>query len=830
MAKRGVSIATHMLNDFNSEGVKDILDKKEWMENPKLSFRLLTTQKDVEEYIDFLIENKICALDLETTGLNTRLNEDGRSASTIVGICMASSAMEGVYVPVAHVDREYNVAESFMIEQLRRLCANCVCIYHNFKYDGQILWNYGIYITDENMYEDTMLMAAVEDSSRKQKGLKPLSEMLLKRPMLSIDGLGVLTNNKKVVSFDMVPPARALYYGAPDAMNSFGLYKLFKYRLDNQDPTGRSGPWAIYKVEKRCTFVTMEMERNYVRIDIPYLKQKREEVITKLKTLKSSMYDIAGREFDIDSPKQLGELLFNELKYVYPIKDKTASGQYMTGGEILEKIQDKYPIVDLIMKHRKLEKILGTYIENFIKNADSNNEVKFQLNQVRAETGRFNSTGGGGLLVDGYSGVNCQNIPAPNDDNPDAINLRRALLAHAGFKIVTIDYSGEELRIAANLSREPMWIKEFLEGTGDLHTLTTKAILRKDKISKKERKLGKTINFLTMYGGGPAGFAAQAKITIDTAKKMIINFFTAYKGLNNWITEESKRCRKRGYSSTALGRRRPLTEYYTNEDRRIQAKGDRLAINSQIQGCGSDIIKIALFRVWKWIHENGFEDDVKIIMPIHDEIVFEIKEDKLDFYIPELCELMVIRDIVDKLGWPVPFEVDAEYGDTLSITNDYWKEKRAKKKEEGPTVESKQDTTVSDPVYNETPVKGKEDEEEKKSIFPQSAREIVSENKGDQGLVPLVAKEFVALDEIELKEKLSERIDNEGYFIYSINNDAISAKQVGVILHVLKMSKGIFEGPKFKICLVTKKGEVLFRSKHEFCIDAFVMACLLYNI
>lgn len=1033
-------IAIGLMDDFVPSLVKTLLDLRPWMKDK--TFRLLTKRRDVEEYIDSLIESGLCALDLETTSLNTRTSK-GTPVTKIVGVCLSGNPDEGIYIPMGHDDTEYNLPLDFMLAQLKKLCASCRCIFHNFKFDGEMLRGYGIYIEDEDMYEDTLLMAAVENASRKSKGLKELSEGLLDRPMIEIHELGISARKKNFVAFEMVPPQKAVYYGGSDGMNTFALYQYLKESMDKQDPNGNSGPWVIYKIEKRCQFVTMEMERNMVKVDLDYLKETHEMVAAKMDLMVKQIYEIVGHKFDINSPKQLGTVLFDELKIRYPEKEKTASGQYQTSESVLVKMQKDYPIVDKILAYRGLMKVQRTYIENLINNVDENKEAKFKLNQVQADTGRFSASGGKGIEEDGYCGVNCQNIPTYDPRDPNSVDLRKAIIARPGCKIVTIDYSGEELRIATNFSREPKWVQEFLHGSADLHTITAKIIYKKPVVSKQERGVGKcvakgtliatktgwvpiemlkpgdevithtgalrkidnvhdmgvkmgkmiktksgheitcglnhrflntsdewvraedlkpgdkiktvscenmdpdeyprlnfnfwakgednnisdalpyvesnffwgkllgylmgdghihpnyaevicsedcpdvkedivktvkklglpcsavlkkrkdkpdhykalwninvgstifsrfcktigfrgrrgkisrvpdwifrapktvmrgflqamfetdgtvdkssvsvctkdkqlagdillmltsfgikayicekpskkykriyyqvqfgklgaiefekkigfigvvkkeklsvltskphhpgtpkeqiwetevksvepldsvelydltvsddhtyvaqglvthnTLNFLTMYGGGAEGFAQQAKIPYEIAKKMIFNFFSEYKGLKGWIAAEIKRSRKRGYSITAFGRRRSLQEFYSAPDPKIQAKGDRCAINSAIQGSGADVIKIALYRVWKWIRDNGYQDDVKILMPIHDEIVFEIKEDKLDTYIPELTEIMTLRDLTKKLNWAVPLTVDAEYGDTLHVEYDYWVERK----------------------------------------------------------------------------------------------------------------------------------------------------------
>lgn len=1274
-----IDIATSLLDEYSDAKIQELIDLRPWMKDK--TFRLLHEHAEIEQYIDQCIEKNICALDLETTSLNTRRDADGNSVARIVGICMALDPDEGVYIPVGHRDKDYNVSERFIISQLKRLTSNCVCVYHNFKYDGQVLYNYGIVIEDYRMIEDTMVMSAIEDAGRKTKGLKPLSEHLLKRPMIEIADLGIQGLRKAVVAFDMVPPQNALYYGAPDAMNTLLLYQYFKQKIDEQDPTGKAGPWIVYGIEKRCIFVTMEMERNLAKIDRGYFQELRNRVQKNIENTKEAVFEMIGHEFDLNSPKQVGPILFEEQKIPYPEKQKTASGQYETSEAVLEKL-DKYPVVALILKYRKLTKVQGTYIDNFLKNADENDEVKFQLNQVRADTGRYTATGGKGLEVDGYCGVNCQNIPKPDEKDPEVIDLRKGIIARPGYKILSIDYSGEELRIAANFSREPKWIKEFKEGTGDIHSITARIIYGREEISKKERAIGKRLNFLTLYKGGAGGFSTAAKIPYETARRMLINFFRDYKGLKNWMDREIRICRKRGYSKTVFGRRRPLQKFYATSDKQIQAKGDRCAINSSIQGClqpherclttqgylpikeiqkrknqgeklkvwtggswadfdvlnrgeaqfakielenglsldcdtrhevltvgnngyvfkkfedidedtlvctsvpeirefgrypdktefsggkahnarnliikdqkdydfiayligtvlgdgyvrndakrekytvsigfgkekldknfeklsrgleriglkfsmvnrtigslglsyqghihsralvslleyygynfetarkkrvphrifecplsmrlsflkgyfdtdgsksaktrynfhtpnldllkdvqllawtlglasvtktlnggthrlewsdlsafekvmglpvskrkkaggkmllprflyrtayhrikedgryvyssqdrallcnlnrerrilvrtvlkllkkyeckisdiyyhyrikkktileskgdtytlcvhsdlhrfdssaiiskntGADIIKVALYKVWKWIRDNDLQDDVKILMPIHDEIVFEIKEDKLEVLTPEICKVMTLGPTIESLGWEIPLEVDAEYGDSFHVDHDFWedfsaspeKEKVDENLPETKSVEQRQENNgheggpevnngngkeslepvsketenndsggtdrIYDTTYNEGPqvyctvtvndgIKMKLTPEEQAKAALQK-----SDNGGSECLVENI--------------KTKEHLDKEGYFNYALEMDQATARRLRFIFETLtSVGKETFVGPKYKMCLLNRNGEVIYKTSEKYPVDAFLALCLSFNV
>jgi DNA polymerase-1 len=855
-------IGTYALDAFEDEAVQDILEQNEWMK--ECTFRLLTKRQEVTEYIDDAIQKGICAVDLETDSLNTRAPLSNLPTAKIVGVCLATSIYEGIYIPVSHDDTEYNVPYEFMVRELKRLAMNCNCVYHNFKYDGGVMYNHGIYNTDETMYEDTLIMSSIEDASRKNKGLKYLSEALIKRPMVEIDGLGITGNTRKVVAFNMVHPRKAVYYGGSDAMNTLALYYYFKERIDAQDPQRRAGPWAIYKVEKRCLYVTMEMERNLILIDIPYLKDIQEKLIVKSENILQGIYDIVGRKFDVNSPKQLGTILFDELKIPYPSKEKTASGQYQTSQAILEKIDTDNPVAKMLLTYRQMQKVVGTYVNNLIANADENNCCKFQMNQNRADTGRFTASGGKGLYEDGYSGVNCQNIPTYNKKDPNSVDIRKSFIAHPGKQIVTIDYSGEELRIATNLSREPNWLEEFINGEGDLHSITARAIYQKDVVAKEERGVGKTLNFLTVYGGGAGGFAQLAKIPYETAKRMQINFFKENKGLQKWIKDEAARAKKRGYSKTALGRRRPLKEFYSSPDKGIQAKGDRCAINSAVQGTGADIIKIALYRVWKWIHSDPErEKHIRILMPVHDEIVYEITETKMEDYIPELSRIMKLEDIVDKLGWDVKFEVDAEYGNSFSITHDfkdyyengeYERIQKLKQKEEGIEVEESEEeesevveegpTQVEEPVQEvkeETVITGDnntKDEDGSVENFDYSTtiKSEVDKNKiVDIDLSSIEAEPGEgATDEAAVKNPaLKDRVDARGYFNYTLENSMSESTSVkmGVVFRMLKIyDEKMFMGPCCRIKLIDKSGEVLLKTKKRFNVDAFVALCLWNEI
>jgi DNA polymerase-1 len=761
--------------DAVKDKVKHLLDVHPWMLEKK--FTMVHKRHDIEKLIESAIQAGKCALDFETEGLNTRQNEDGEPIHNIVGVCLAYNDYEGFYIPVKHVDKDdipFNADKEHLIRQLKLLIKNCVIIFHHFKYDGQVLFNHGIEITEGDRYEDTMLQAAVEDASRKSKGLKTLSETQLNRKMIEIRDL---LGKDQPVTFQSVPVPLATYYGGSDALNTFALHEFFNSSMNNIDPTGKGGMWLVYRIEKKAQLVVLEMERNLVHIDIPYLKDLRDSQIKKRDNLRTMIHQKVGKEFDIDSPKQLGEILFDKLLIPYPRDaQKTESGQYQTDEKVLSKLTS-HEIINWVLDYRGTQKILGTYIENFIKNADRLGRVKFQLNQVQADTGRFSASGGEGLHVDGYSGVNCQNISVAH--GPNDPNLRRAIIARPGFKLVAIDYSGEELRIAANFSREPKWVDEFVHGTGDIHSITAKALYdltdeAATKMDKKEfkelRGTGKSVNFLTIYGGGAGRLSAVAKVPMEKAQLMLLKFFKALPHLKRWLDLEKVKSRKRGYSLTAFGRRRPLAFYYESGDKKLMSEGDRKATNAAIQGTGADIMKIALHRVWQWIRENGHQENVRILFPVHDEIVFEMRETVLDILIPAISELMKLDDILKgHLKWPVGLEVDAEYGDTWDVDHNYFEELK-KEAEKGPSVAQ---------------------EKEQKST-----------EKKDENKIEVPSEEVYY---IEIKEAFGEE----------------SARILKKIMLYTKENSSKFEGPKKHISIVDKDGKKRKPSSAKVCVDVF---------
>ena len=668
---------------FEDDMVQTLTGEKPWMKDR--TFKCAETIEEVRSFVDKAISPETnpsgkCVLDLETTGLNTRTKKqtgpDGKIYNVpilaIVGFCVSYDPKFGLYIPIKHWDdpqnpEGYNLPQKEVFEEIRRLCEFCITIYHNAKFDLQFLKNYGISVTNYKKFEDTLLKAHLFDPAQKDNKLKHLSDRLLNQPMIEFKDV---TGKEK--RFDLVDPKKIGYvYGSLDGVCTLDLNAFFDKQTIVQEQQ------FIYDVERKITLVVMEMESNLVKLDIPYLKELKAKTESRIKEIEKQIHDMAGRPINIASPKQLGDFLFEEKGFTYPEKAKTASGkQFSTADATLEKIADLYPIVKRIMEYRGLEKVLGTYILKLLSNYDEDGCVKLSFNQSGTDTGRFSSPGGQGIDEDGYSGTNVQSIPKkPDEDNP-WMDMRQSFIPRPGMTMVAADYENEEMRIATNYSNETKWI-DAVKNNIDFHTATGAIIAGKDasQVTSSERRLGKTTNFLALYLGGPMTLAAKAKITMNEAKKVLATFWDGVPRLKKWKDTEIVKARKLKYVKTALGRVRLLDKLYSTGDRKDESHADRCAINTQIQGSAADIMKIVMTRVYQWIHLSKLQDDVRMLITMHDELVFEIRNEILEDVIPYIARIMMLPEVIDeKLHWPVPLTVDVKFGDSWRTKKTFFKE------------------------------------------------------------------------------------------------------------------------------------------------------------
>lgn len=805
------------------EVVQSLVELRPWMKSKR--FELIDTVDALDKFITEACEAGECAVDLETDGLNTGPDKRGRGSrvATIAGFCLSYHEDYGVYVPISHRYGK-NIPLNVIIPKIKKLVSSTITIYHNFKFDGALLRNAGIIIENHKKIEDTLLAAAILMADRKSKGLKGLSKDILGQEMIELSSI---VPSKSNIDFRELHPKVALHYAASDAVCTLGLWHEFKRRMISWDPNKSNGTRFLYEVEKGCQFAVMDMESHLIKVDVAHYKQCAVRLKKRLEELEDEIYaDNGGQLFDMASNKQLGELLFDKLGIPYPLKEKSKTGDYFVKKEVLELIANKHSIPRKILELRSLEKLYSTYVINLLNNYDENECIKIQLNQSAADSGRFSARGGKGIAADGYSGVNIQNIPAVKKEDPWM--LRKGFVAKPGYQLVAIDYSGEELRIATNLSNEPVWIKEFNEGLGDIHSITASILFGGTPVemSRKENKgkrgVAKTANFLIVYGGGPGALAAKTGLTLNAAKQHLDNYLAGVPTLDEWMKIERIRAKKRGYSLTAFGRRRSLVDLYNSGDRGLASKADRLAVNAAVQGTGADIIKLTMFKVWKYIRDNDLADDVRPLFPVHDEIVYEMKKEKLDTLIPIFTEIMKIDEYIKGvLKWKVGLEVDAEYGDNFMVKNNFYEDLK-----EGISASVRLGMVGGEggsPEENTETAKHLEklgsQEGESPSVKPEvkiEAKEASLEKPIEESVNMPHKKEETSLEDLQGE-----------YFNYEVQKtDAVAKSHTELIWVILQSIDGNCTGVKKRIRL-TRRKEVIHTTTEAYSVEGFI--ALAYN-
>lgn len=817
-----MKIVTTEFMEFLEESVQGRTAQMKWMENR--TFKRAENVEEVMLFIDKAINAGKCVVDLETTGLNSRVKKVAGAeyftpVEKIVGFGLCYDTSFGLYIPINHKeDSEFNLPEDIILKEIKRLCANCITIYHNAKFDHSFLANHGIRIDSHKMFDDTQLMAYLYDSGNKDNKLKHLSPRLIDQPMLEFEE--VAKNGR----FDLVSPKIGYIYGASDAICTLDLYNFFL----KQDIF--KAQQLIYNLEKRVVFAVMKMESNLVKIDIPYLEKLKIKTEARIKEIEEEIHTLAGHEFNIASTQQLGKVLFDELRYKYPETHKTASGQYMTDSATFEKIADVYPIVKKIIEYRVLMKYSNTYIKNLLNNSDEDGCVKLSFKQTGTDTGRFSSPGGQGLHEDGLSGVNVQSIPKePDENNPD-IDLRKTFIARQGKTIVAVDYENEEMRIATNLSKETAWIGAIKEGV-DFHTATACIITGKsaEDITKIERKRAKTVNFLALYLGGPRALAVQAKVTVAEAKKILVTFFAGVPKLKKWIDREIVKARKLKYVKTAFGRIRPLTRFYGSGDRGLEAHGDRCAVNTQVQGAAADIMKAVMAKLNSWIHRNSLQEDIKILITMHDELVFEITTEKLDLYVPEIAKIMMLKEVItDQLNWDIPLTVDIKYGNSWRVKDSFFKDfPEAKEKLNEPLFELDIPQPDKKPV-DDKPLVEKVSEPQSVESEPQ---DIVVENKEESLTQKEVFSEPQSI-ESEAQDVVSQSKESNQYIIYTLRDRRkITLRWLNDILNFLLEEADKYGDDSKKILKIRdQEGNSLLVSEYKIHVESFLLLASFLGI
>ncbi|MEM5343049.1 DNA polymerase I [Paraburkholderia azotifigens] len=554
---------------------------------------------------------EITSFDTETTSLDPMVAQ-------IVGISIAVEAGKAAYIPVAHrgPDAPVQLPRDEVLAKLKPWLesADKKKLGQHLKYDEQVLANYGIAM--DGIEHDTLLQSYVLESHRPHD----MDNLALRHLGLkTIKYEDVAGKGASQIGFDEVPLDKASEYAAEDADITLRLHRALYPQIAAEVQLDH-----VYRnIEVPTSRVLRKMERNGVLIDTEKLRVQSNEIATRLVELEKEAYELAGGEFNLGSPKQIGQIFFEKLEL--PVIKKTPSGAPSTDEEVLQKLAEDYPLPKKILEHRGLSKLKSTYTDKLPRMVNaSTGRVHTNYAQAVAVTGRLAS-----------NDPNLQNIPVRTGEGR---RIREAFIAPPGHKLVSADYSQIELRIMAHISGDEALLRAFKQGE-DIHRATASEVFSVTplEVSNDQRRIAKVINFGLIYGMSSFGLASNLGITRDAAKLYIDRYFARYPGVAAYMENTRTSAKMKGYVETVFGRRLWLPEINGGNGPRRQA-AERAAINAPMQGTAADLIKMSMIAVQKWIEESGIR--TRMIMQVHDELILEVPEDELSDVRKRLPELM----------------------------------------------------------------------------------------------------------------------------------------------------------------------------------------------
>jgi len=593
------------------------------------SYRTVLTTADFTALLGELQQAPVFAVDLETTSLNPLEAE-------IVGISVSFRDHEAYYIPVGHhyLGAPEQLPRAKVLAELQPLLTDPAKrkIGQNLKYDYQVLRRAGIEM--EGIWSDTMLASYLLNPSRTSHGLDSLAVEFLDHKMISY--AEVAGKGKEQKNFAEVEVERASVYSCEDADATLLLHQLFLPRL-----TEAGMEQLYFELEVPLLKIIAEIELAGVKLDLKLLRELSDGFGAQLTALELDIFRLAGQEFNINSPKQMGEVLFDKLGLAVGKKTKTKSG-WSTNVDELERLAVDHEIARLILSYRSLAKLKSTYADALPKMVDpSTGRVHTSYNQAVTNTGRLSS-----------SEPNLQNIPVRSEEGR---KIRRAFVAEAGHLLLSADYSQIELRVLAHLSEDRVFCEAFARDE-DIHTRTASEVfdIMPGLVSAEMRRQAKTINFGVIYGQTPFGLARELGVSTKVAKAFIDNYFDRHSGARHFLDSCMKEAAAHGHVTTLLGRRLPIPDI-NSANGNIRAFAERNAVNYPIQGSAADIIKQAMLRVVARMRRDGVQS--RLIMQVHDELVFEVPEgEKL------LMERLVRTEMEKAVTLRVPLKVDLNFG------------------------------------------------------------------------------------------------------------------------------------------------------------------------
>ena len=602
----------------------------------KSKYISITNMKALELLIKDIYDLGYFVFDLETDSLNV-------IDANLIGAAICLSVKRSYYIPLAHKDEDGKIIEEQIdfkeaLKQLNNILSNSslIKIGHNIKYDIAVLKRYKI---DVVSFEDTMLMSYINDAGNHRHGMDELAKVHFNRDTIKFKD--VVGTGKSQITFDYVEIEKAIEYAAEDAEITFKLYLLLKKKLSEEKNIS-----AYNYLEKPLVASILEMEINGIKINTEYLQSLSSEFEKKINSLEKTIFKLCGVEFNIGSPKQLGDVLFNKLNLTPPKKTKT--GEFSTGIEVLEDLAfEGNKVAEDLITWRQLSKLKNTYTEALQTHINKTTQrIHTSYAMASTNTGRLSS-----------SDPNLQNIPIRSTEGR---LIRKAFIAEKGYKILSADYSQVELRVLAHIAKIEPLIAAFKNGE-DIHALTASEIFSTDikKITPDLRRRAKAVNFGIIYGISAFGLAKQLSISNHEANNFIKKYFDKFPGIKKYMEDTKALCREQGYVETLCGRKCFFPKI-KDKNFAYRSFQERAAINAPIQGTAADIIKRAMIKIYEKNISNN--NDCKMLLQVHDELIFEVKESKLEKY-QALIRQEMENALHPLISLEVPLLVESSFGD-----------------------------------------------------------------------------------------------------------------------------------------------------------------------
>ncbi len=593
------------------------------LESLDYDYQLIDTEEKRIDFLQIIKTKKIFSLDTETTDIDP-INAE------LVGMSFSYAENQAFYVPIP-AEREEALK---IVNEFKELLENerTVKVGQNIKYDMLVLSNYGVEV--KGPLFDTMIAHYVLQPELRHN-MDYLAEIYLNYQTIHIEEL-IGQKGKNQGNMRNLSPQQIYKYACEDADVTLKLKNRLEQELKEQ-----GAEKLFYEIEMPLVPVLAYMEKNGVRIDTHALKETSTHFTARMIQIENEIYQLAGTEFNVSSPKQVGEILFERLKITDKAK-KTKTGQYVTSEEVLEGLRNKHDIVGKILDYRGLKKLLGTYIDAIpLLINERTGKIHTSFNQTVTATGRLSS-----------SNPNLQNIPIRNEDGKE---IRKAFIPEEGCEFFSADYSQIELRIMAHLSNDPNMIEAFREGD-DIHAATAAKIykINIEEVSREQRSKAKTANFGIIYGISVFGLAERMNVPRSEAKELIDGYFQTYPQIKAFMDKSIERAREKGYIETIFGRKRFLPDILSH-NAVVRGYAERNAINAPIQGSAADIIKVAMVKIYQRFLSENIRS--KMILQVHDELNFSVYPEE-----KEKVEQIVIEEMERAYSMQVPLRADCGWG------------------------------------------------------------------------------------------------------------------------------------------------------------------------